>query len=282
MSDSDPKSLSPTKGIVDFANKFTLFGFHAFYIGILIQCVRERRVRELLATGLRMFWYWVKPVPTPKSITNLTRYLEIHERFSLHQDTPLIARRQAVWRDGDMMIAGEYGKPGARLLVIVNSEQVIYRPYQKSVGVQHIHAIARLEGPYFLVSTGDTSKRLDLFKITGKECTLLSCISPSLAGFTAISVVENEIWVGSDFSERANFISKMSAHTYAETTYYLPKNCVREFVISISPYDENRLLVVTARLNQTYGHALIFCRIDHEFIAANKIQIDEEIENAAI
>lgn len=168
------------------------------------------------------------------------------------------------------------------MLVVVNSEHAIYQPYQKIVGVQHIHAIATLKAPYFLVSTGDTSKRLDLFRITGEECTLIRCISSSLAGYTAIHVKDHEVWVGSDFSERANFISNLSTETYAETNYYLPKNCVREFIISISSYDESRLLVVTARLNQTYGHALIFCRLQREFIAANKIEIDEVIEDAAL
>ncbi len=282
VNNSDQTICSRHKGIVDFANEFHIFGIRAFYVGILIQCFRERRVWELVVTGFRSVLYWANPVTIPRQTTHLRQFQEVHERLPIGDSTHLIARRQAVSRENGLLIAGEYGKPGARLLVVSQGTGQVYQPFQGDTGVQHIHAIANLKGPYYLISTGDTSKRLDVLRISDNECTLTKTIFSSLAGFTAISVVDDEIWLGSDFSERVNFIARLSSNLDLCFTYYLPRNCVREFVISISPYGQHELLVITARLNQSYGHALIFCRKNNEFVSANRIEIDEIIIDAAL
>jgi hypothetical protein len=174
-----------------------------------------------------------------------------------------------------LTVAAEHGEPGARILVVDSGRARVFDPYGASVW--HLHALVHLRDDLYAVSTGDATKALDVMRITSDRCELLERLVHHCGGFTGMSVHAGALWVGSDLSERANFIAPLTG-----PRYFLPRDCVREYVIRLRSTGPTRLEVITKRLRTGQGHALVFCTATRKFIAANPIEVIDSSRYAAI
>lgn len=264
------------KGIVRYARNFTIFGVNAFYIGILVKTCREGRLLELAASLCHHVQNFFSGVEDPREATDESTYCDLIYAFDLKRER-FFARRQGVWSGNGMTVACEYEQPGARIMVLHNGNARIFRPYA-GTGVWHLHALAHLGGDHFAVSTGDTIKALDIFRITPSECTLLRRAVSRLAGYTAMLNHNGSLWGGSDFTERPNFLTMPDEGR----KYFLPKSCIKEYVTHITALDADRLLVFSRRLGTLQGHALIFCTAERKFTACNAIDVCDFHENVEV
>lgn len=258
-----------TKGIVQFAADFKIFGVRCFWLGILVQTYRERRLVELFTSGVALFRCKLLSTPTPERSTPLEEHDEVFTKYDTSNAAVFVSREQSICVAKNLTVICEYGQPGSRILVINKNSRKIYSPYRNE-NVWHLHAIVYLGGDYFLVSTGDTIKALDLFKITALECRRVRRVQHRLAGYTAMHMHDKDCWVGSDFSERANFIMNMSEGK----KYYLPKDSLLEYVIHVDSINTTKMQIITRRLGKFKGHSLIFCTLRKKFLASNRIDIN--------
>ena len=259
------------KGILANANRFRLFGVRMFWLGVVWHSCREGRFIELVISTWFTVLNWTRPVAMPKTITGMTEFCECYQKFAIPSGGSFIARREAIYQSNSLLIAGEYGQPGARILMVEAGQTYIFDPYLKSgaTGVWHLHAIFHLDGQHYLVSTGDSSKFLDLMHISVKGCQVLKRLVSHAGGYTAITAQAGEIWMGSDLSERANYIERLEGRL----RYFLPHPCVGEYIIHMEPLGEQQVLVMSRRLGTFNGHALIFCTKQRCFVAANAVSI---------
>ena len=262
------------KGIVQYAASFRLFGINLFWLGILYKVGHEGRLREAAISAWYMLQSRFSPVEAPAAHTGIEAHTEILYSFDLASAPGFKARAQSVCSNGKVTVAGEYAWPGARILVRHQDHDEVHDPYADDGGIYHIHAVTHLEKNEFAVTTGDTKKVLDLLFLEDAGRIVRRRKISNCAGYTAMIFLDGNLWGGSDFSERANFLVNISD----SQKYFLPRTCLREYFIDIKPIPASRLLVITRRLGTDGGHALIFGVKDRQFVAANAIRIaDREI-----
>lgn len=263
--------MAPAKGIITRAADFALFGVRAKPIGLIWYTIRERRLTELVVSLLYVLQFAVTARRGVSRETCVHAHDEVFQHYALAQGGRLIARRNSIVETADGLIAGEYGQPGARILYRSAAGESLFEPYATDPGVWHIHAILPMADGRFLVATGDSKKYLDLMEIGAGGCRIHKRIERFCAGYTGMARHGDEIWAGSDFSERANFIKRLGRRR----KHFLPPSCARNYVIAIDSVDPSHLLVITRRLNSFMGDALLFDTVGQSFVAGNPIAIGE-------
>jgi hypothetical protein len=258
------------KSIIKHASRFRLIGINLFLLGIFWQTVREGRLLELFISTWYMLNYWIRPVKNPDADTGVSRFQQVFYKFDSPDHGVLVARSEGIYSNRHTTIACEYGWPGARILVLHGGREHIFNPYINQ-GVWHLHAIAYLGNSEFAISTGDSKKILDIFTITPSSLIFRRRVVRFCGGYTGMTWHANDLWVGSDLSERANFIASISCGK----KYFLPRDCIREYVINLRTLNDSLLLIITKRLHTYRGHALIFCTTTRRFVASNSIEITE-------
>jgi hypothetical protein len=119
--------------------------------------------------------------------------------------------------------------------------------------VRHIHAIHRYgNSGEFLVTTGDSSKRLDLWSARDGELRFVKGLKKRLAGFTAVVRVKDEYYFGTDFSSRPNFIV-----TLAGTKYFFPQLAYNRFVTDFYPYLDRYIVAMSCELAVAGGRKTV-------------------------
>lgn len=260
-------------GITEKANSFRVFGVRARVLGLLWHTAAEGRLAELMASTLLLAQYAFALRTNPLSATRVVAYTERLKRFSAGY-APILARMNSISEVGGVFVAGEYGQPGARILVRENGREAVHNPYANEKGVFHIHAMLPLGESRYLVSTGDRKKTLDVVAITMTECRILRRLVPFLGGYTALALHQDSIWVGSDLAERANYIAEL----HGSRRHFLPPACARNYVLHMESVSHDKLLVISKRLNTRVGHACVFCTSSKRFVMSNRIGITEVIE----
>lgn len=263
--------MKKNKGIVDYANSFKILGINFFYAGIIIQTLREERLIEVLLSIRHNLIARIK-APTLQScrhkIDTYNSGLIILDKVTGMQFN---ARKQAIIRHKTFSVAGEYGQPGARIVIWNKARMRLFDPY-KSKRVFHIHAMEYLGEDNYAVTTGDSKKYLDILRIDWASCYLLHRLEHFGAGYTALLMVDGQLWGGSDFAERSNFIVKL---TGGRRIFYLPKNCYGQYVLDIISSGKNELIVFTKKLNSNHGSRVVFSMNSLEFVETNLILINE-------
>ena len=173
------------------------------------------------------------------------------------------ARMEAVCRDGDRLIIGEYGE-GARIACVTDRSCRLNGYYRNVTGVRHIHSILRYDGDgEFLVATGDGAKRLDLWSTAGGEVRFSRRLRRYLAGFTAAVKVNGDYYFGSDFSGRPNFIA-----TLGGAKYFFPPRAYRRFVTAFFVFSDRYLVSVNRDLDSVGGVRTlsVFDTVEKQFV----------------
>ena len=105
----------------------------------------------------------------------------------------------------DGFIFGEYDDHSSRIFLKEHEEFSVCQFYQNDPGVRHIHSILR-SGETIFISTGDSNKYLDRWRLRNGHLEFDKRILQTLGGFTACCKVNEEHFFGTDFSERPNYI----------------------------------------------------------------------------
>ena len=115
-------------------------------------------------------------------------------------------------RDGHTLV-GEYFE-GKRVFIVGSDSCRVCEHYLGEPDVRHIHSIADSGGDIY-ISTGDARKALDLWQIHNGNPVFTKRIRKHSAGFTATAKVGDEVFFGTDFSSRPNWIESLSGKKYA-------------------------------------------------------------------
>ena len=132
-------------------------------------------------------------------------------------------RGSSVTRCGGFLVLGEYGDPGARIAVAGPGTCTVDHSYARLAGVRHIHSLyPGTEDGTVLVSTGDSRRVLDLCEVRDSGLRLIRRLRSRFAGYTALARVGNELYAGTDFSSRPNYIAMLdgSVHPFPAAAYW--------------------------------------------------------------
>jgi len=180
------------------------------------------------------------------------------------------ARRQAVCRDGDRLIVGEYGE-GSRIACVTARSCLVNSHYRSVTGVRHIHAILRYgESGELLIATGDGAKVLDLWSTSDGELRFVRRLQRFLAGFTAAARVNGEYYFGSDFSGRPNFIATMDG-----AKYFFPPKAYRRFVTAFFVFSDRYIVSVNKDLDSVGGVRTlsVFDTVEKQFVYCDHLDV---------
>ena len=257
-------------GIKEASEDFAVFGIKAQILGIFFYVIKNKRVFEVFLSIKYIIQAHLRGLYNPKFLCGDHDFEEIFIIFKSRGGDTIVARDDSVYRRDGFLVAGEYGKPGARFLIRMGGAEALCVPYVNEPAVKHIHALHHLGENRFLVTTGDCRKAADLVDIDEGGIRRVKRLMRYRGGFTAITSHCGQIWVGSDLSERANFIAVLDG-----AKYFLPRESVKEYVVSMESLSNTKIEVITRRLGKYSGHRIIFCTEVNKFIASNSIKIEE-------
>lgn len=147
-------------------------------------------------------------------------------------------RIEAVSCSQEILIMGEYGLPGKRIAVVTKSSCKIIKFYMGDPSVLHIHSLYRpANSKNILITTGEKAKYLDLWDLQGSSIAFGKRLRQSLAGYTAIQKVGGEYYLGTDFSQRPNYIENLDGKKY-----FFPEKAWKMFAMRFQQY-QDRFLV---------------------------------------
>lgn len=181
------------------------------------------------------------------------------------------ARIETIVCDGKFLILGEYGQPGKRIAVVTQHTCKINNFYIADPSVLHIHSICKVDkSKNFLVATGDTAKYLDLWVLKDREVKFEKRIKKSLAGYTAIVQIENEHFLGTDFSSRPNYIELLRE----KLKIPFPPQAYRMYVLRFIQFQNQYLLCLNQEMDCLGGRRAlsIFDIKKREFIFCEYLQ----------
>lgn len=171
-----------------------------------------------------------------------------------------LARMEAIVSDKDFLIIGEYGPINKRIAYITQQTCVIDEFYYfKNPHVRHIHAVYK--SPYsrdVLITTGDSSKFLDLWSMQNDGIKFCKRLKTYLAGYTAILKVGSEYYFGTDFTNRPNYIETLDGRKF-----FYPEKANKMFVIGFQQY-LNRYLVSLNKETEPSGKRFALSIFDTE------------------
>ncbi len=138
----------------------------------------------------------------------------------------------------DTTVIGEYFEE-KRVFLVGDGFCHESRHYHGQSDVRHIHSIVR-RGNELLVSTGDARKALDLWRVENGRPVFKKRIRKHSAGYTAAVGAGRDIYFGTDFSSRANWIETLNGarHPYpceSYRCYVEAMQCMDDrFVVSVN------------------------------------------------
>lgn len=176
------------------------------------------------------------------------------------------ARCEGVVVGKDFMIIGEYGyEKKARLALLINDCCIIYDYYAKDLRVRHIHAILMCSnGRDIFVSTGDSAKYLDLWRIGTDGLDFIKRLKTRFAGYTAMLEFGGIVYCGTDFSSRRNYIEIFSCKG---KKIFFPEPASTMMCIHL--YTENTFIIaISKEMNQFGGKQAVsvFDAVNNKFV----------------
>jgi len=154
------------------------------------------------------------------------------------------ARIEGIVYDPDFLIIGEYGSPGKRVAHVTREECTISDYYVDDHTVRHIHAIFKdPQSPKILISTGDSSKYLDEWRMDSGEFTFIKRLRKDFAGHLAMALVQGHYYLGTDFSHRPNYIECLDGRKF-----FFPEPASNMYVLRFHPYQSRYIVSLNTEL----------------------------------
>lgn len=166
-------------------------------------------------------------------------------------------------------IVGEYAQNSSRILVKKNEGIITHQLYESNSGVRHIHSILQHDG-YAFISTGDTNKYLDRYRIVNGDLCFDSRVLCHLGGFLSCCVVDGMCFFGTDFSERPNYIFSLKTRR----KYSFPRPAYTQYCVLMLPLYESYILCLnrTSRIISDRKTISIFDVKSSSFIYCKEYQ----------
>jgi len=121
-------------------------------------------------------------------------------------------RWSCVCRVDSGLLIGEYNE-GRRLFLVSRNGCETLDFYHADSRVRHIHSVV-CRGDDVFVSTGDSRKALDLWTVEQGRPVFRKRLKKHSAGYTAAASVGDELYFGTDFSSRPNWIETLSGKKF--------------------------------------------------------------------
>lgn len=115
----------------------------------------------------------------------------------------------SVAANANYVVAGEYGDASPRLFLLSREGVRSFHCYDSDSRVRHIHCCTFLDAQHLLVSTGDSAKYLDRYVIRNGSLEREARLCRWLGGFTAAAHVNGDVYLGTDYSERPNYLWRL-------------------------------------------------------------------------
>jgi hypothetical protein len=157
----------------------------------------------------------------------------------------IVIRSHGACRVGDFTVVGEYGERAARLFLLSGDALRSRDDYVHCAGVRHIHCVHPLDDRRFLVTTGDSSRFLDRWVIERGRLRFDKRLMRFLGGFTAAARVGGEIYLGTDYSGRPNYLMRLSDHR----RFYLPADGYLQWIVRMEVVADRYVLVLSKELD---------------------------------
>lgn len=135
-------------------------------------------------------------------------------------------------------VIGEYFE-GKRVFLVGDGFCHASLHYHGQPDVRHIHSVVSRGGD-LLVSTGDARKALDLWRVESGLPVFRKRLRKHSAGFTAAADTRREVFFGTDFSSRANWIETLGGKRYpypceSYRCYVEAMQCIEDrFIVSVN------------------------------------------------
>jgi len=143
-------------------------------------------------------------------------------------------------------ILGEYAKQSARIFVKSGDEFTVCQFYQTSPGVRHIHSILQC-GEHLFVSTGDSKKVLDRWKLNNGHMRFEKRILSTFGGFTTCCSINAKTFFGTGFSERPNYLFCLETRE----KWFFPKPAYTQHCFLMLPLNERYLVCFNSSIVQS-------------------------------
>ena len=154
-------------------------------------------------------------------------------------------RTESIVQTNNLLIVGDYGtiKDSATIAIISSERCTVNNFYNQLQGVRHIHSIHLFNESEILISTGDTKKLTDLWIVEGNNIKFKKRIRRHLAGYTAAIKVNNQLFFGTDFSGRPNFIETLGGERY-----FFPSKAYKMWVYAFYAFSDRYIASINTEL----------------------------------
>ena len=153
------------------------------------------------------------------------------------------ARSETIVINDNYLIIGEYSEFGKRILIITFNECFVNDYYNSFKDVRHIHSIYQHENNLY-ITTGDIAKFIDLWTVMNTKISFSKHLKKKLAGYTAITVIDNELYLGSDFSTRPNYIERLSD----EKKFFFPRKAFKMYTVAFLKFEHQYIVSLNKEL----------------------------------
>ncbi len=175
------------------------------------------------------------------------------------------SRTESVIERGDLLLVGEYGDQQSRIAILSASSCHIEPHYLTEAGVRHIHAMhAHPDDPQgIIVTTGDGAKLLDHWSVEGRRLRFESRLRKRFAGHTALACLGGQLYGGTDFSARPNYIECLDGRTFP-----FPQPAYTKFARSFHVIEDRWLLAISSELDDLGSNNVlsIFDTVKQQFV----------------
>lgn len=162
------------------------------------------------------------------------------------------ARRESIARAPGIAVVGEYGEGCRRLCLITADDCHVATRYEDDPRVRHIHAVFVAGDGEVIVTTGDSARYLDRWRVDGARLVFVRRQARSFAGHTAIARVGGRLFLGSDWSSRPNHIETDDGHRYA-----VPRPASYMYAVAFHVPDGRHLVTLHTSLSVFGRHCAV-------------------------
>lgn len=198
------------------------------------------------------------------------------DRFAINKLPDVFGgtRSMSIIETEDKLIMGEYDEDddSSRIAMLTADSCYINDHYMGASGIRHIHSLQAYDDTHMVVATGDRLKVLDLWTNKDNKLMFSKRLIRFLAGYTAMIKIDGELYSGTDFSSRPNYIEMESREKF-----FFPEPAYRMYVMSFHAYKNRYLLSLNSSLDE-YGHGKtlsIFDTKTKQFVYCDEVDLPQ-------